>query len=462
MPPKRDRAPLLRSFDATISVAQAGDDHVVVGKRLAELSQKFVFQKERSDSGYLHYQCRIRVRKQVRLANFVTAHGADLWGGHISATSAEVHEAQNFNYVMKADTRVGGPWKDSEFALDQRPPLTWQLENFMKHKMHPWQEDMERLVQQRDDRTVTLIHDDVGCTGKSRLIEYLAYKGLGRSLPQFDKREDIMAAVMAAPDRMCFFMDLPRGMPKHDLNDIFAGCEIIKDGMAYDKRYKFRMERFGCPQVFVFSNRMPYFQNLSQDRWRIYTIRRELTLARLEVHQAVELQRLLDKQAALRAEDAKANAEARDAALDLRNVDLLSQRGALAGMVAGAPDALGPGGGGGDAGGGDAAAGGGDGDARPARTWQSLRPAPAGAAISLESEDDDSTLAPGAVAEAGPDGDRALVDEVDEEMELVLALAREDAKRQGWDSDEHEQRARADVLRMRSMAASPESDRCRA
>jgi len=44
---------------------------------------------------------------------------------HWSVTTKGVHDGANFNYVMKADSRVKGPWIDSEYT--DPPVLTRQL-----------------------------------------------------------------------------------------------------------------------------------------------------------------------------------------------------------------------------------------------------------------------------------------------------------------------------------------------
>ena len=54
------------SFDVTISIGEgnAPDDVQQVGKRLAELFKKFVFQKEQGANGFVHFQVRGQTHKQ--------------------------------------------------------------------------------------------------------------------------------------------------------------------------------------------------------------------------------------------------------------------------------------------------------------------------------------------------------------------------------------------------------------
>ena len=129
----------IQSFDVTISVAHAGEDHVAVGKRLREIANKFVFQKEQGEGGFKHYQVRLRTRKRYYLGQFVNLFREQLWCGHISPTSTHVHNTRNFNYVLKLDGRLEGPWKDEDFTDIDMPPMTRQLAAFLQMELRPWQ-----------------------------------------------------------------------------------------------------------------------------------------------------------------------------------------------------------------------------------------------------------------------------------------------------------------------------------
>ena len=51
-------------------------------------------------------------------------------------------------------------------------------------------------------------------------------------------------------NRKAYAIDLPRGMNKKGLADFYSGIEVIKNGVAYDKRYSAN----GSPEVhFLFS-----------------------------------------------------------------------------------------------------------------------------------------------------------------------------------------------------------------
>ena len=87
----------------------------------------------------------------------------------ISITSGRVFRSANFNYVMKAETRVpnGGPWTDDMYDLDNLPIKTTQLEEFETHDWRAYQKLIFAILTSSDPRKITFIHDLWGKTGKS-------------------------------------------------------------------------------------------------------------------------------------------------------------------------------------------------------------------------------------------------------------------------------------------------------
>ena len=56
-----------KSYDVTIPVNAETENYMKVGQRLAEICSKFVFQRERTENGYDHYQVRLRSRTAIQL-----------------------------------------------------------------------------------------------------------------------------------------------------------------------------------------------------------------------------------------------------------------------------------------------------------------------------------------------------------------------------------------------------------
>lgn len=225
-------------------------------------AKKWTFQLERGDSGYEHWQGRVSLIKKRRISELL---GKWCIGGHISITSTE---GQNNFYVTKADTRVLGPWKDDEYV--EPPILTRQLNHFMKQEMRPWQQQVEQFVREEDDRSIKLIIDKIGNSGKSIMCEYLEYNQLAYEIPPMREMQDIMQCVMGIPTHKAYLIDMPRALKKDKLASFYSGLESLKNGVAYDPRYSFKKKRFNRPQVIVFTNTDPDFSLLSEDRWELY------------------------------------------------------------------------------------------------------------------------------------------------------------------------------------------------
>lgn len=254
-------------FDFTLSKEAMEFNDLVV--RLQSWCKKYVFQLEKGEeNGYLHWQGRVSLHKKVRLVELIKQDF--LPKAHLSYTSKTTHEGNKFNYVMKAQTRVEGPW--TELDYEEPPVLTRQLQKFMKANQHEWQLQLEKLCQLEDDRYITLIYDDKGNTGKSIMCEYLEYIRVAFEIPPLRNMEDIMQMCMCIKPKRCYLIDMPRAMKKDKLGEFYAGLESLKNGYVYDKRYAFKRRRFDRPQVMVFTNSLPQFELMSKDRWRIYQI----------------------------------------------------------------------------------------------------------------------------------------------------------------------------------------------
>ena len=175
-----------------------------------------------------------------------------------------------FSVQTKEPTRVAGPWKDEDFM--EKPPMTKRLQKVVNCGLREWQTQVKDLISVYDDRTIIMIVDVEGNCDKSAFAEYMEYEGLAYEIPPMRLMEDIMACCMSIPTQTCYMVDLPIAMKKDKLSDFFSGLECLKNGVMYDKRYKFKKKRIDCPQVIVFSNKYPDKNYLSPDRWEMYNI----------------------------------------------------------------------------------------------------------------------------------------------------------------------------------------------
>jgi len=261
----------LTCWDFTLPFSEQYCSSQALGKALSEICKdRSTFQLELSINDYKHWQGRIITKKQYR-PNEIHKIGKDdfLRGIHWSPTSND--NKDNMDYVSKDFTRLDGPFEVGSF----NKVLTWQLNEFVKYGLWHWQQKVYDLCAVKDMRSIHLIYDQKGHCGKSLFCEYLEYCGRAEEVPPFRMMDDIFQWVYSVAGRQAYIFDMPRGMKKDKLGDFYSGIEIIKNGVAYDKRYTAKKVRFSRPQIFVFTNTLPELSMMSKDRWRIWTINDE-------------------------------------------------------------------------------------------------------------------------------------------------------------------------------------------
>lgn len=233
---------------------------------LPKWAKKWVFQLECGDTGYVHYQGRISLikkRRAAELADKIKKTGiAWPFDWSVSSTNSLGDEF----YYTKEDTRVEGPWKDTDEVLY----IPRQVRN--KPVLRPWQQYIVDRYDEWDERTVNVIYDPVGCKGKTVLKNYVMAHNLGEALPPFNNYKDIMRTVMDIGVKRLYILDMPRSISKESLYGLMSGIETIKDGYAFDDRYKFRRILFDCPNIWIFTNKPLDMEYLSADRWRLWKI----------------------------------------------------------------------------------------------------------------------------------------------------------------------------------------------
>tara|TARA_B100001094_G_C18129895_1_gene771633 strand:+ start:376 stop:912 length:537 start_codon:yes stop_codon:yes gene_type:complete len=156
-----------------------------------------------------------------------------------------------------------------------------QLVAFEKLKKYPWQEKLLEWCEQTDDRSIKLIHDEIGNSGKSIVSEFLEYHGKALKVPPLTQMEDIMQFAMSFKAQKVYLIDMPRAMKKDKLAGFYSGLECLKNGYVYVyKRYAAKRRRFDRPQVIVFTNVLPEWSFMSSDRWEPWTMTKKHDLER--------------------------------------------------------------------------------------------------------------------------------------------------------------------------------------
>ena len=222
-----------------------------------------------ADGGFIHWQGRISLIKKKRLSELVKlCKMSNFYRFHWSPTSKDVSDSGDLFYVQKADSRIDGPWS----SIDPEPAYIPRQIRMITELRH-WQQEVVDNLEVFDTRSINVIYDPKGNIGKSTLSTYCGVHGLALSIPPLDSYKDIMNMVMDRPISTCYFIDMPRSLPKTKLNQFYSGIEELKNGHAWDARYHFKEKYFDSPYVWLFVNIIPDKNMLSRDRWIIWEIR---------------------------------------------------------------------------------------------------------------------------------------------------------------------------------------------
>lgn len=233
-----------------------------LNERLIKICKKYTFQLEEGKSGYRHYQGRVSLKQKMRLGQVIKLF--DIKECHISVTSKQNRD--NTFYVMKEDTRISGPYTESnyiEVPIDVKDMIT----------LYPWQETLIKELSVRNDRIVDIIIDKEGNNGKTSWSRYMNIKLDGQILPFANDHKEIMRMAYDVGVKRTYIIDMPRSLKKDKLASLYAGIEMLKSGYCYDDRYNFKQRFFDPPRVVVFTNEEPKYKYLSMDRWKIWTIK---------------------------------------------------------------------------------------------------------------------------------------------------------------------------------------------
>lgn len=263
------------SFDFRFN-EDAFETHTAVMAWLDGLAKHYTFQKERGDTGYIHWQGRLSLIKKRRPAELITllTTTARKVPNYIEPTSNPEFRTGDAFYCLKEDTRIEGPWTDK----DKPAYIPRQIREVKQ--LYPWQKAIVDSAKIWDTRHINLVYCPTGNKGKTTLVGWCRAYNLARVLPSVNESKDMLRMVCDMPTSNMYLFDMPRSMNKDRLYGFYSAIETIKDGYAYDDRYAFKEKVFDCPQIWIFSNTLPDFNMLSNDRWQIWEINNEKDLKR--------------------------------------------------------------------------------------------------------------------------------------------------------------------------------------
>ncbi len=238
----------------------------VIDKNMRRWGKKWCFQEEIGKDGYEHFQGRVSLKTKSRLSGVRKILEKAHWGATSSANK------DNMFYVMKEDTRVAGPWANT----DEVCYIPRQIRELPE--LYPWQAEVIERSKVWDTRHINVIIDTTGNIGKSTLVSYMRVHKLARTLPPMKSYKDIMRCAMSMPVAKTYIVDMPRAICKKNLGDFFSGIESLKSGYCWDDRYAFKERNFDCPNIWLFTNKIPESWMLTADRWCLWEITHDRNL----------------------------------------------------------------------------------------------------------------------------------------------------------------------------------------
>nr|WAE42311.1 MAG: replication associated protein [Cressdnaviricota sp.] len=255
------------TWDFTLSAEQDEMliDHKGIVDVLLDIARSWCFQLEEGESHYTHYQGRFVLKERQRLNGVIKMWDAYGYKPHLSITS-NANRGNTF-YVSKEETRLLGPWRDDDkyiprWLKDEEP--VWR----------PFQKTIKKrcMKECNNTRSVNVVVDRKGNNGKSYLTCWMGARDLARRIPALNDAKDMSRMILDCPKVNTYFIDLPRATDKKFLHNFISAMEELKNGYAYDDRYKFRDAYFDPPHIWIFTNQPMNTNYLSSDRWKFWHI----------------------------------------------------------------------------------------------------------------------------------------------------------------------------------------------
>jgi len=159
-------------------------------------------------------------------------------------------------------------------ARDSGLVLTSLREEYATASLHPWQRDLENLINEPPHpRKISWIWEVTGNVGKSWMAKYLATNH-GAIVMTSGKRTDMAYIFTMSPKKDIVIFDLSRtGAPtegrEHFLDGAYSLAEDIKNGMVTNMKYESQMVLTKGSHVIFFANFSPDLSKWSADRYDV-------------------------------------------------------------------------------------------------------------------------------------------------------------------------------------------------
>ena len=152
-----DRMAELYVWDFTLT--NKNDEDVNILKNILFSNCKnWALQLEKGEeTGFIHWQGRFSLRKKKTLSSLISFFKTKEPFNMACFSPTVTENRKSFNYVLKDETRIDGPWTDK----DEIKYETKQLKIFKNLELYPYQEKLKNMSTIFDMRSIDLIYDIV-------------------------------------------------------------------------------------------------------------------------------------------------------------------------------------------------------------------------------------------------------------------------------------------------------------
>lgn len=231
----------------------------------------FIVQLERgSGTGRLHYQGYLHLTKGAkRRPSTLGRELNDQFFGIQFSAASQAGIAALKQYSMKEDTRVSGPWKDTDVVARSAAELK---SLGLDIQLRPWQQCIvDELSREVHGRHVNVLYDPSGGMGKSLFAKWLEATGRAATFGGFNKAADLAHLLVHDGGRRAYIFDLVRTKPGDvSISEVYSLIEGVKNGMFTSGKYVPQKVIRPSAHVWVFTNFLPPFEALSADRWIVW------------------------------------------------------------------------------------------------------------------------------------------------------------------------------------------------
>lgn len=226
-------------------------------QKFQTLGGKYIFQEETGEMGTKHLQGYIEFTNARHFGGLKE----EVPGAHWEP--CKDHKAA-MTYCSKEETRTGQVYHNIPLPRDTkvRDPMDGKTPNEMQKKI------IELVQSEPDDRSIYVVHDEKGNSGKTTVAKHLVLKY--GAIVVSGKANDVKCAVakMCAEDNppRIIVWNIPRTANLEYLN--YQVIEELKDGMCFSGKYESGMIVMNPPHIIIFTNQMIYQEALTMDRWK--------------------------------------------------------------------------------------------------------------------------------------------------------------------------------------------------